>query len=75
MSGCTLPFSENDVLKITDTYENYDPKTGLYLWHAMKTVEGGVIREGSIPAEQRFVPPLSIYCSDFSCFVPYRVLK
>ena len=55
MSACTLPFNENDLLTITDTYENFDPETGAYLWHAMKTVEGGVIREGSIPAEQRFV--------------------
>ena len=54
MSGCTLPFNENDILTITDTYENFDPKTGAYLWHATKTVEGDVIREGSIPAEQRF---------------------
>ena len=58
MSGCTLPFKENDTLKVTDTYKNYDPETGLYFWHAMKTVEGGIygaIREGAIPAELRYV--------------------
>ena len=58
MPGCTLPFKAGEILRVTDTYKDYDSESGSYIWHAMKTMDRGVydtVREGSIPAEQRLV--------------------